>query len=79
MAYSDKRTQSKLVRRKMLACRKRLQLTCKEVAAIALMSDKYYIKIENGQATPSRITMMKIASALKVDKWYDLYELQAIE
>ena len=78
MSYTAKRTKSKYIRRKMLACRTRLGLTCQEVADKAMMSREYYIKVENGQNTPSRITMMKIGEALQTKKWYDLYELQAV-
>lgn len=78
MSYTAKRTKSKYIRRKMLACRTRLGLTCQEVADKAMMSREYYIKVENGQSTPSRITMMKIGEALQTKKWYDLYELQAV-
>ena len=74
-----KRTKSKLVRRKMMACRQRLGLTCEQVALLASMSREYYIKVENGQNTPSRTTMMKIAEALKTEKWWELFELQAVE
>jgi DNA-binding XRE family transcriptional regulator len=69
----------------MQACRQRLGLTCEEVARIATISREYYIKIENGQNTPSRTTMMQIAEALQVDckkditAWAKLYELQAVE
>ena len=79
MSYKAKRTKSPYVRRKIQACRQRLEMTCEQVAKEACMSREYYIKIENGQNTPSRITMMKIAEVLHVKKWWDLFELQAVE
>lgn len=79
MSYTAKRTKSKYVRRKMLACRQRLGLTCQQVADKSYITREYYIKIENGQATPSRITMMKIAEALQSKRWDLLYELQSVD
>lgn len=78
MSNGAKRTKSKLVRRKIIACRRRLGLTCEQVASAACISREYYIKIENGQNTPSRVTMMKIAEVLKAAKWWELFELQAV-
>lgn len=78
MSYNLKRTNSVFIRRKMLACRQRLGLTCNQVAELAHITRAYYIKIENGQAAPSRLTMMDIAKALKVERWDLLYELQSV-
>ena len=78
MSNTAKRTKSPFVRRKIQACRQRLGLTCEEVAKEACICREYYIKIENGQNAPSRLTMMKIAEVLKVKNWADLYELQAV-
>lgn len=79
MSYTAKRTKSKFVRRKMQACRQRLGLTCQQVADKACITREYYIKIENGQATPSRVTMMAIADALQTKRWDLLYELQSVD
>jgi len=79
MSYKAKRTKSKFVRRKMQACRQRLGLTCQQVADRSYITREYYIKIENGQATPSRVTMMSIAKALQAKRWDLLYELQSVD
>lgn len=63
----------------MQACRQRLGLTCQQVADKACITREYYIKIENGQSAPSRLTMMSIASTLHVDRWDLLYELQSVD
>lgn len=79
MSNTVKRTKSKYIRRKMLACRHRLGLTCQQVADKSFITREYYIKIENGQATPSRVTMMSIAEALQSKRWDLLYELQSVD
>lgn len=63
----------------MQACRQRLGLTCQQVADMSFITRAYYIKIENGQATPSRVTMMAIGNALHSKRWDLLYELQSVE
>lgn len=79
LSYTAKRTKSKYVRRKMQACRQRLGFTCQQVADKAFITREYYIKIENGQSAPARLTMMLIGEALQTKRWDLLYELQSVE
>ena len=67
-----------MVRRKMLACRKRLGLTQKEVADAAHIQRHYYTMIENGQSMPSIYVLKDIAEALKTN-WKDIVDLQKIK
>lgn len=77
--FYNKTTNSTHIRRKLFKLRIECGFSCKDVADKACISDKYYIKIENGQSTPSRATMIDIGKALCCDKWWELYELQAVE
>lgn len=76
--FRNKFTKSTHVRRVMLACRKRMNLSLRAVADLVGISEGYYRKIENGQCTPSIHVFMDIAKVLGVD-WRDIVEVQEVE
>lgn len=73
-----KRTESPMIRRKMLACRKRLGLTQQQVADAAHIKRHYYTMIENGQRMPSIYVLKDIAEVLKTD-WKEIVDLQQVK
>ena len=81
MSVGKKRAtmKSPVMRRKMYACRKRLQFSQVYVAEKVGITQTYYSLIENGLKTPSRLVMLRIAEVLKVKRWWELYDLQVID
>lgn len=78
MTYVEKRTKSRYVRRKLMACRQRLGLTLQQVADLSGISRPHYNHIENAKYTPRIKTMQKIAEVLKVNNYELLYEIQDV-
>lgn len=70
--YNDKRTSSNNINDKMLMFRLQRHYTQQQVADLAHIARAYYVKIENGQCTPSVHTYKGIARALGVPNWKGL-------
>lgn len=70
--YNEKRTKSLNINDKLLMFRLQRHYTQQEVADLASLSRSYYVKIENGQCTPSVNTYKDIARALGVPNWKEL-------
>ena len=70
--YNEKRTKSNNINDKMLMYRLQRHYTQQQVSDLAHLARGYYVKIENGQCTPSVNTYKAIARALGVPKWKEL-------
>lgn len=70
--YNEKRTKSNNINDKMLMYRLQRHYTQQQVSDLAHLARAYYVKIENGQCTPSVNTYKAIARALGVPKWKEL-------
>ena len=70
--YNEKRTKSNNINDKLVIYRLKRHYTQQEVADLAHLARSYYVKIENGQCTPSVNTYKNIAKALGVPNWKQL-------
>ena len=70
--YNDKRTKSDNINNKLVMYRLLRHYTQQQVADLANIARPYYVKIENGQCTPSINTYKDIARALGVPNWKEL-------
>lgn len=74
--FRKKKTHEKYIRRKLIAARKRMNLSQKEVANMLHISPGYYTHIENGRYNPSALLLIEMGKVLGISNLEEIMKLQ---